>query len=247
MEPDSLSAESAFPPPPPLLPPPLPPPVAPSRVVKAFSHSLWRWNDRLALVVGGLTLFLLGIVTGRVFGPDTARDGNSGDPVAVVSAASQLSETASVIATEAAASEEVNPPESPVYREPAERAVIPVTASSAETIGEQVAEKPATTVQSAEVPAAATSSPESVAETSPVSSVVAPQTTLVSLESKVLTIKPPAATQVCEPAEKYKDRKLSTALTWTESVDEATQQAEQDEKLVFLIHVSGNFEMPGFT
>jgi hypothetical protein len=69
----------------------------------------------------------------------------------------------------------------------------------------------------------------------------------VSIGSKVPTIKPLIATQVCEPAEKYKDRKLSTALTWAESVQEASQQAEDEEKLVFLIHVSGNFEMPGFT
>ena len=79
---------------------------------------------------------------------------------------------------------------------------------------------------------------------------VAPEASPVSLEGlkgNVLTIKPPAATQVCEPAKKFKDRQLSTALTWTESVEEAAQQAEEEEKLVFLIHVSGNFEMPGFT
>src|SRR3982751_67221 len=75
MEPDSLSAESAFPPPPPLLPPPVPPPVAsPSVSNEGEQSSLWRWNDRLALVVGGLTLFLLGIVTGRVFSPDISSD-----------------------------------------------------------------------------------------------------------------------------------------------------------------------------
>jgi len=74
-----------------------------------------------------------------------------------------------------------------------------------------------------------------------------PQTSPVSLEGKVPTIKPLASTQVCAPAEKFKDRKLSTALTWAESVQDASQQAEEEEKLVFLIHVSGNFEMPGFT
>ena len=243
MEPDSLSAESTFPTPPPLLPPPVPPPVA----SPSASASLWRWNDRLALVVAGLTLFLLGIVTGRVFGPDTANNSNGGDPVAAVSAATQLPETESVISTEAAAIEEVNPPESPVCTEPAKQAVAPVTASTAETIGVQVAEKPTITMQLAEAPAAATSSTKATTEASPAASPAVLQSSPVSLEGKVPTIKPLASTQVCEPAEEFKDRKISTALTWAESVTEAAQQAEQDEKLVFLIHVSGNFEMPGFT
>lgn len=242
MESDLLSAESAFPPPPPLLPPPVPPPVAARNVSdQGPTVSLWHWNDRLALVVVGLTLFLLGIVTGRVFGPGTASDGNGGDPVAVVSAASQLSETANVISTE------VNPSEAPVSTEPAEQAVNPASTATAETIAVHEAEKLAITVQPAEVPTTATSSPEAVTDTSTTSPAAPPQSSPVSLEGKVLTIKPPAATQVCEPATKFKDRQLSTALTWTESVEEAAQQAEEEEKLVFLIHVSGNFEMPGFT
>ena len=43
------------------------------------------------------------------------------------------------------------------------------------------------------------------------------------------------------------DRSLGTALTWADSVDEAAQRAQDEGKLVFLIHVSGNFELPGFT
>lgn len=72
-------------------------------------------------------------------------------------------------------------------------------------------------------------------------------TTPVSVEGKVPSIIPPAATLVCEPAKKFNDRKLSTALTWSESANEAAEKAEEEEKLVFLIHVSGNFELPGFT
>jgi hypothetical protein len=43
------------------------------------------------------------------------------------------------------------------------------------------------------------------------------------------------------------DRSLNTALTWAKSPGAASEQARRDGKLVFLIHVSGNFEDPGFT
>jgi hypothetical protein len=43
------------------------------------------------------------------------------------------------------------------------------------------------------------------------------------------------------------DRSLNTALTWAKSPGEASEQARKEGKLVFLIHVSGNFEDPGFT
>ncbi len=43
------------------------------------------------------------------------------------------------------------------------------------------------------------------------------------------------------------NRSLNTALTWAKSPAEAAEEAERDGKLVFLIHVSGNFENPGFT
>jgi hypothetical protein len=43
------------------------------------------------------------------------------------------------------------------------------------------------------------------------------------------------------------NRSLNTALTWAKSPEEAALQAEREGKLVFLIHVSGNFENPGFT
>jgi hypothetical protein len=43
------------------------------------------------------------------------------------------------------------------------------------------------------------------------------------------------------------NRSLNTALTWAKSPAEAAEEAEREGKLVFLIHVSGNFENPGFT
>lgn len=50
------------------------------------------------------------------------------------------------------------------------------------------------------------------------------------------------ATEVCSA-----DRSLKTALMWARSPEEAASQANRERKLVFLIHVSGNFEDPGFT
>ncbi len=43
------------------------------------------------------------------------------------------------------------------------------------------------------------------------------------------------------------DRKLNTALVWSTSPESAAAEARRDGKLVFLIHVSGNFAQPGFT
>ncbi len=43
------------------------------------------------------------------------------------------------------------------------------------------------------------------------------------------------------------DRSLDTALTWARSPGEAAEEARKEGKLIFLIHVSGNFEDPGFT
>jgi hypothetical protein len=43
------------------------------------------------------------------------------------------------------------------------------------------------------------------------------------------------------------DRKLNTALVWSSSPEAAADEARRDGKLVFLIHVSGNFAQPGFT
>ena len=43
------------------------------------------------------------------------------------------------------------------------------------------------------------------------------------------------------------DRSLHTALVWSKSPEEASDLARREGKLVFVIHVSGNFEDPGFT
>lgn len=50
-----------------------------------------------------------------------------------------------------------------------------------------------------------------------------------------------------EPRVCAADRSLNTAVTWAKSPAEASEQALREGKLVFLIHVSGNFENPGFT
>jgi hypothetical protein len=42
-------------------------------------------------------------------------------------------------------------------------------------------------------------------------------------------------------------RSLDTVLNWADTPADAYRQAVEAEKLVFLIHVSGNFEIPGFT
>ena len=44
-----------------------------------------------------------------------------------------------------------------------------------------------------------------------------------------------------------KDRTLNTAVTWQPTVREAAEKAQNEGKLVYLIHVSGDFEDPEFT
>lgn len=43
------------------------------------------------------------------------------------------------------------------------------------------------------------------------------------------------------------DRKLNTAMEWMPTPELAAEKAAREGKLVFLIHVSGNFAQPGFT
>jgi hypothetical protein len=52
----------------------------------------------------------------------------------------------------------------------------------------------------------------------------------------------PCAAGVCA-----RDRSLGTKLVWAQSPEEAAKQAEASGKLVLVLHVSGNFENPGFT
>src|SRR6187455_811305 len=115
MDPDTLSAEFAFPPPPPLLPPPVPPPLENPAGPAEEKSFLWRWNDRLALAACGLTLLLLGVISGRVLSPVAPSENLAVESVAAVALLtpeSQPLETASAVpAVETVSEEEVNPPE----------------------------------------------------------------------------------------------------------------------------------------
>ena len=51
----------------------------------------------------------------------------------------------------------------------------------------------------------------------------------------------------CTAAVCARDRSLGTKLVWARSPEEAAKQAEESGKLVLVLHVSGNFENPGFT
>lgn len=64
----------------------------------------------------------------------------------------------------------------------------------------------------------------------------------VQVQEAVGVEKPAEGPRVCAA-----DRSLNTSLSWAKSPEEAAVQAESAHKLVFLIHVSGNFEDPGFT
>jgi hypothetical protein len=60
----------------------------------------------------------------------------------------------------------------------------------------------------------------------------------------ISSLAPAACAGACPAAE---SRTLGTVLEWASSVEEAARQAREGGKLVFVIHVSGNFESPGFT
>ncbi|MFN0021486.1 MAG: hypothetical protein ACKVP0_24815 [Pirellulaceae bacterium] len=249
MDTDLLSAESAFPPPPPLLPPPpVPPPVVNFTLPAEEKSCLWRWNDRLALVACGLTLLLLGVISGRVLRPIAPSENVAVESVAAVAPLTSERQPLEKVPTFSAAGtvndEESNPPELVVAPEPPQLSTIAENSATAAVSAFQ----PASSKQPAEQQVAARNPSEETAEANPPAPLAAaPETSPISIEGKVLTIKPQATTQVCEQEKKFQDRKLNTALTWAESVAEASQHAEDEEKLVFLIHVSGNFEMPGFT
>jgi hypothetical protein len=55
------------------------------------------------------------------------------------------------------------------------------------------------------------------------------------------------ATGNCPAPVRNLDRKLNTALNWSATPGAAAAEADREGKLVFLIHVSGNFAQPGFT
>lgn len=55
------------------------------------------------------------------------------------------------------------------------------------------------------------------------------------------------AKPVCKDGACSKMPSLGTALQWASSPREAYRMAAEQDKMVFLMHVSGNFEIPGFT
>jgi hypothetical protein len=77
--------------------------------------------------------------------------------------------------------------------------------------------------------------------------IVAAQNSMKSLPTLGVqsTILPPSQCQdgTCQES----TRSLGTVLNWADTPADAYRRAGETEKLVFLIHVSGNFEIPGFT
>ncbi len=67
-------------------------------------------------------------------------------------------------------------------------------------------------------------------------------------EAGLAKLEGPAAPPLCEDgACQALPNSLGTALQWAPSPMDACREAAEQDKLVFLIHVSGNFEIPGFT
>ena len=45
----------------------------------------------------------------------------------------------------------------------------------------------------------------------------------------------------------YGQKTYGTTIDWADSPSDAANRAKKEEKLVFVLHVSGHFEEPGFT
>lgn len=60
----------------------------------------------------------------------------------------------------------------------------------------------------------------------------------------VLASDHPALTPACKSCGKHV---FGTSIAWAASPTEAAKQATQEEKLVFVLHVSGHFEDPAVT
>jgi hypothetical protein len=56
-----------------------------------------------------------------------------------------------------------------------------------------------------------------------------------------------AADELGKPADKATCGSHGTAIDFMDTPSEAARQAKKDEKLVFVLHVSGHFEDPRFT
>ena len=66
--------------------------------------------------------------------------------------------------------------------------------------------------------------------------------TTIDLDGQAILAEP-----TCSPGTCAQTRKFGTAIEWAESVEQAAQLAKEQDKLVFLIQVSGNFAREGFT
>lgn len=59
-----------------------------------------------------------------------------------------------------------------------------------------------------------------------------------------LALAVPAVSNTCG---RCGERTFGTAVQWVNSVPDAARQAQQEQKLVFVLHVSGMFENAGYT
>jgi hypothetical protein len=57
----------------------------------------------------------------------------------------------------------------------------------------------------------------------------------------------PVGAQDCPKCEKCGTESYGTSIVWEGSPSEAAAKAKKEEKLVFVLHVSGYFEDPNFT
>jgi hypothetical protein len=83
------------------------------------------------------------------------------------------------------------------------------------------------------------------------------ETTMVSIKASLpdaldfseidLAEQRPSDEQVCDSNTCVPSRKFGTAIEWAENVEQAAELAKAQDKLVFLIQVSGNFAREGFT
>lgn len=237
------------------LPPPLPTSADVSTPGQSPAASLWRWNDRLAAVAILLSVALASLWVGRLIGRAEA--------TAQIPPATPLPlELPLPVLPQL----EFVPPPAPkkiAESDPThltnEAPQLPVNvAAPAELDDGEV--KPLSPIAAAlaprEIPIAASEVPvaEVAPETLPPESQVANTTLALAgplpdrpSPSPVTTISVPQRPDVCLAEQTYEDRKLQTALDWSLSVSDAALEATEEGKLVFLIHVSGNFESPGFT
>ncbi len=233
------------------LPPPLPTSADVSPPGQSPAASLWRWNDRLAAVAILLSVALVSLWVGRLIGraeataqipPPTPLPQELPSPVLprlemvtppapkkiAEADPAHLTNEAPQLPVNVAAPAEMSKPLSPIAAALTPRE-IPIAAS----------EVPVAEVISITLP------PESqVANTIPTA--VGPLSANPS-PNPVTTISVPQRPDVCLAEQTFEDRKLQTALNWSLSVNDAALEATEEGKLVFLIHVSGNFESPGFT